>query len=169
MEIKPCGKYDSRVDGSKLLTFAGGLSAFKIYYVSIPGRPQPEKYEWPLSALTPAAFEAALLRLAPEGIGFVTAFPHITKIFRFAPSAETILHVRAYKTADLSPLGLERPDAYLEFACYAEAMLAADEYRSWAAAASVKEYLAYFSAFAGGPVKENAKLAAYASSPTTAK
>jgi hypothetical protein len=161
MEIKPCGKYDSRVEDHTLLRCADGISAFKIYYVSIPGRDKPEAYEWPQSPLAREVFEAALLKLAPEGVGFVTAFPHITKIFRFAPSAETILHVRAYKTADLSPLSLERPDSYLEFACYAEAALAADEYQEWAAAASVEEYLAYFSPFAGGAVADNTKLAAY--------
>jgi len=162
MEIKPCGIYDSRVDEAKLLRLKDGLSAFKLYYVSLTGRDKPENYEWPRAALTRAAFEASLTALAPEGVGFVTAFPHITKVFRFAPSAETILHVRAYKTADLSPLSLARPDDNLEFACYAEAAIAADEYHEWAAAGAVEDYLAYFSPFRGGAVKDPAKLAAYA-------
>ena len=66
-----------------------------------------------------------LSRAAVKGIGFVTAFPHVTKVFRFAPSAETVLHVRAFHTADLTPMELARENGYLEFACYAEAALAA--------------------------------------------
>lgn len=165
MEIKPCGRYEARTDGAKLLRLKDGLSAFKLYYVSLTGRDKPENYEWPRAALSRDAFEASLAALAPEGVGFVTAFPHITKVFRFAPSAETILHVRAYKTADLSPLALARPGDNLEFACYAEAAIAADEYHKWASAGTVEEYLAYFSPFQCGAVKDAAKLAAYARKP----
>lgn len=162
MEIKPCRPYNSKITRKSLLRLADGLSAFKVYFVSLTGRDMPEKFDWERSPLKPEAFEAALAKLAPEGVGFVTAFPHITKVFRFAPSGETILHVRAYKTADLSPLDLGRPDGYLEFACYAEAALAGDEYRAWAEAAAVKEYLEYFSPFGQGGIADNTKLAAYA-------
>ena len=162
MEIKPCNPYNSTVVGKKLLRLPGGLSAFKMYYVSLTGRANPERCDWAFSALTPEKYEAALLKLNPEGIGFITAFAPITKIFRFAPSGETILHVRAFRSDDMSPLDLARPDGYLEFACYAEAAIAADEYRSWAAARSVDEYLNYFSAFEGGAIADHAKLAAYA-------
>lgn len=162
MEIKPCPPYDSRVDGRKLLRLPSGPSAFKIYYVSIPRVENPGRTDWAHSPLKQDGFEAALARLAPEGVGFVTAFPHITKIFRFAPSAETILHVKAYKTPGLEPLDLAKPDGYLEFACYAEAELARDEYALWAKAKTVEEYLGAFSHFAGGGIADNAKLAAYA-------
>jgi hypothetical protein len=114
------------------------------------------------SELKPEKFEAELVKLAPEGVGFITVFTPITKILRFAPSAETIMHVRAINTATMAPLDLARPDNYLEFACYAEAALAADEYRAWAAAVDVEEYLASFSSFAGGPVVKNDKLAVWA-------
>ncbi len=161
MEIKPCKPYISKVCGWKLLRLPGG-SAFKIYYVNLLGRGDPEPYDWANSPVKQEAFEAALAKLAPEGVGFVTAFTPITKIFRFAPSAETIMHVRALNTATMAPLDLARPDGYLEFACYAEAALAADEYRAWANAATVEDYLSSFSTFAGGPVLKNDKLAAYA-------
>lgn len=162
MEVKPCGPYNSQVTGRKLLRFADGVSAFKIYYVSLTGRAKPELADWAYSAVKPEQFETELVRLAPEGVGFITAFPPITKIFRFAPSGETILHVRAFKTADLSPLDLARPDGYLEFACYAEAAIAADEYRAWAEARDVEAYLRSYSAFSGGGIADNAKLAAHA-------
>lgn len=162
MEIKPCQPYNSRIDGRSLLRLPGGPSAFKIYYVSIPGRENPGSYDWAQSQLKMPDFEALLAKLAPEGVGFVTAFPHITKVFRFAPSGETILHVKAYKTPGLELLDLGRPDGYLEFACYAEAELARDEYAKWAAARTVEEYLAYFSPFAGGGIAEHAKLAGWA-------
>jgi hypothetical protein len=162
VDIKPCLPYNSRIDKRSLLRLPGGPSAFKIYYVSITGRENPGRYDWAFSELKPPGFESALLKLAPEGVGFVTAFPHITKIFRFAPSGETILHVKAYKTPSLEFLDLGRPDGYLEFACYAEAELARDEYACWASAGTVEDYLAYFSPFEGGGIADNAKLAAYA-------
>ncbi|OGR77387.1 MAG: hypothetical protein A2X32_04250 [Elusimicrobia bacterium GWC2_64_44] len=162
MDIKPCQPYNSRVDGRALLRLPLGPSAFKIYYVSIPGRDNPGRCDWAHSQLKKPDFEAALAKLAPEGVGFVTAFPHITKIFRFAPSGETILHVKAYKTPGLEPLDLGRPDGYLEFACYAEAELARDEYARWASAATVEDYLAWFSPFAGGGIADHTKLAGWA-------
>jgi len=161
MEIKPCNPYNSVVVAKDLLRLAGG-SAFKIYYVSLTGRANPEKCDWAFSTVTADKFESALVKFNPEGVGFITAFPPITKIFRFAPSGETILHVRGLQTEGLAPLDLNRPDGYLEFACYAEAAIAADEYRKWAEAKNVGEYLEYFSPFTGGPVADHAKLSAYA-------
>jgi hypothetical protein len=49
----------------------------------------------------------------------------------------------------------------IQFACYAQAAIAEDEYRAWANADSVADYLWYFSDFAGGHVALNAKLAGY--------
>jgi len=136
-------------------------SVFKLYFFSLIGRDEPERYEWDRSALPSAACEANLLRMAPEGVGFITAFPHLTKVFRFAPSAETLLHVRAFHTRDLTPLDLAREDNYTEFACYAEAVIAADEYRQWAGAGTVSEYLQTLSDFPDGPVASHAKLGEY--------
>ena len=47
-----------------------------------------------------------------EGSGFVLAFRHISKVFRFGPEAETALNVRAWKTQGMAPLdtvGSQRP------------------------------------------------------------
>jgi len=65
-----------------------------------------------------------------EGIGFVTAFPHITKVFRFGPEAETAMNVCAWDTRSMAPIGLGRSQGYVEFACLAEAAIAADEYNA---------------------------------------
>jgi hypothetical protein len=112
--------------------------------------------------MTTDSFVSDLRHVPVEGVGFITAFPHIAKIFRFAPSMETVLHVRAYATPELTPLNLGRDDNFVEFACYAEAAIAADEYAAWARARTVEDYLAYSSPFDEGPVTNPAKLAAYA-------
>jgi len=138
-----------------------GKSAFKVYFVSIVGRDEPARYEWCPCAMTPAQVEKAVRDSGAEGVGFVIAFPHITKFFRFAPSMETVLHVRAFQTQGLTPLDLRRDDNYLEFACYAEAAIAADEYHFWAKAPTVAQYLGTFSSFDDGPIASHAKLAAY--------
>jgi hypothetical protein len=46
-------------------------------------------------------------------------------------------------------------------ACYAEAAIAADEYRAWAESGTVNDYLALGSDAADFPVVSNSKLAAY--------
>lgn len=75
--------------------------------------------------------------------------------------AEIVVNVRAWNTRELTPLDLGRSDGYVEFACLAEAMLAADEFRFWAEAQSVEAWLAQWSDYAGGPVREKDKLLAY--------
>ncbi len=159
--IKPCLPYHSKTIGRTLLKMPDGKSAFKVYFISLVGRDDPGRYEWDRGPLTPADFQARLLKSGLEGVGFVTAFPHITKAFRFAPDAETILHVRAFRTRELQPLELVRAEQFMEFACYAEAAIAADEYRAWANAGRVEAYLKSFSAFEDGPVRARAKLADY--------
>jgi hypothetical protein len=94
-------------------------------------------------------------------VGLVTCFPHITKVFRFSPSNETVLDVRELDTATLQPVDAARGDGFHEFACLAEALIAADEYRAWASARSVDEYLAYRSSQADFPVVSNTKLKDY--------
>jgi hypothetical protein len=161
MQINSCRPYRSQTTQRSLLRLADGISVFKIYYLSIVGRDDPTKYEWEHSPLTIEDFETRLLAGDTEGVGFITAFPHIAKVFRFAPSMETVLHVRAFHTADLAPLDLAREDGYVEFACYAEAAIAAEEYHAWAKAATVEEYLAFRSDFDDGPVASHRKLAEY--------
>ena len=162
MRVTPCRTYHSKTVKTDLVRLPDGKSVFKVYYLSIIGRDNPERFEWDRCALKPAAFEAILAKSGLEGVGFVTAFPHITKVFRFAPSMETVLHVKAFNTADLSPLSLQREDDFLEFACYAEAAIGADEYHAWAGAPTVAAYLNYRSPFVDGPVQSHRKLADYA-------
>ncbi len=136
-------------------------SAFKIYALEIPDRPEPRRYLWSRSGMSIREFAAAFREAGHQGIGFVTAFPHITKVFRFSPAAETTLLVRALDTRTLAPLALERGEGYLEFACLAEALIAADEYRLWAQAGSVEEYLEGWSSFREGEIRAEAKLWRY--------
>jgi len=161
MRIAPCRPYHSRTERTGLLRLPDGRSVFKVYYISIIGRDNPAAYEWPHCPLTYAGVEAALASCGLEGVGFITAFPHILKVFRFAPSMETVLHVRAVATATLAPLDLVREDGYTEFACYAEAAIAAEEYHAWAQAEDVAAYLQFFSQFHQGPIRQHGKLAAY--------
>ena len=161
MQIKPCQSYRARGAGRSRLSMSYGKSVFKLYYLDVPGRDDPSRYEWGRCGMKPEEFERLILSQPFEGVGFITAFPHITKVFRFAPSVETVLHVRAFHTQKLQPLDLGREDGYLEFACLAEALIANDEYRACAAAGSVRDYLQFFSDFAYGPVVSHTKLATY--------
>ena len=157
--IKPCNPYAARPGGTAM--YRHGQTAFKIYYVDIYGREQRERYEWDLCGRPRESVLEGLRKLAVEGVGFVVSFPHITKIFRFAPSAETIMHVRAHWTKDFDEVDLEREEGFMEFACYAEAVIAADEYRFWAAAESVEDYLERWSDWVDATVVDNRKLARY--------
>jgi hypothetical protein len=161
MRTTACRPYHSTTVRTEFVRLPDGVSAFKVYYVDIIGRDDPTRYEWAHCPLSSADVIANLQASGLEGVGFVTAFPHITKVFRFAPAMETVLHVRAFATADFAPLDLCRDDGFVEFACYAEAAIAADEYHAWARAETVEEYLAYTSPFTDGPVKRHDKLAAY--------
>ena len=98
---KPANPYDARIAGTRLVRPSEGRSAFKVYFIDIVGRTDPARYEWDRCPTSRDAFLAALARVA-EGVGFVTAFPHVTKLFRFGPHAETVLDVRGYRTADLA-------------------------------------------------------------------
>ncbi|MCE1252409.1 MAG: hypothetical protein LWX83_02545 [Anaerolineae bacterium] len=145
MEIAVCNSYHARLFKQILIQHPDGKSAFKVYYLSIIGRSQPQRYEWEYSPLPAQDFENNFVNKAFEGIGFVTAFPHITKVFRFSPQKETILDVQVLSTLDLTPFSEADSGAWHEFACYAEASLASQEYQFWAGAKSVPEYLAMFS------------------------
>lgn len=153
--------YHARTEKTDLLRLPDGKSVFKVYYISILGRDKPELYEWERCGLSMADFADRVKFAGVQGVGFITAFPHITKAFRFAPSSEILLHVRAFNTKTLLELSLSREDGYVEFACLAEALIAADEYRTWARAATVPEYLATFSRESDMPIVDHAKLGAY--------
>jgi len=161
MQISICKPYHAQAIGQNLLQMPDGRSVFKVYYLSIMGRDKPEQYEWEHSPWTQDNFEKAFLAGNYEGIGFVTAFPHVTKIFRFSPYNETILDVTEFSTKDMQLKDCSRPDKSHEFACYAEALIAADEYRTWARAKTVEEYLAFRCNTTDFPVVSNTKLATY--------
>lgn len=161
MKVSPCRPYDARIVDRRTVTLPDGKSVFKLYFVSIVGRDDPSAYEWAHCGIAPADFASALAGRAVEGVGFVTAFPHITKIFRFAPSAETIMHVTAFRSRDWGEIPLDREDGYVEYACLAEALVAADEYAFWADAENVDSYLAQWSACQGGAIRTTDKLMQY--------
>jgi hypothetical protein len=161
MQISACRPYHAQAVGQNLLHMPDGKSAFKVYYLSIMGRDKPEQYEWEHSPWTQASFEKAFLAGNYEGVGFVTAFPHVTKIFRFSPYSETILDVTEFSTKDMQLKDCSRADTSHEFACYAEALIAADEYRAWAETKTVEEYLSFRCSTIDFPVISNTKLAAY--------
>lgn len=142
MEVSVCNPYHASLSGFKLMQMPDGKSIFKIYYLSIAGRSQPQRYEWQFCSFSPAEFEETFLSHGFEGIGFVTTFPHITKVFRFSPQKETILDVQEFSTRDLSPIKESVKNKWHEFACYAETRLAAEEYHAWAGANTVTDYLA---------------------------
>lgn len=161
MQVKPCRTYHAKTVGRSVLRMPDGKSVFKVYYISVIGRDRPELYEWQHAPRTAADFERAVLAGGYEGIGFIIAFPHVTKVYRFSPDGETILDVREFDTEGMKDRDCSRSDGYHELACYAEAAIAADEYRAWAASGTVNEYLAQRSDAADFPVVSNAKLAAY--------
>jgi hypothetical protein len=161
MQISACRPYHAQAVGQNLLQMPDGKSAFKVYYISVIGRDKPELYEWKHLSWTQASFEKTFLVGGHEGVGFVTAFPHVTKIFRFSPYGETILDVLEYSTKDMQRKDCSRADTSHEFACYAEALIAADEYRAWARAKTVEEYLSFRCSLTDFPVVGNTKLAAY--------
>lgn len=160
MNIRPTRSYHARDAGRAVCAMPDARSVFKVYYVDIIGRADPARTEWDQCGLARDAFLTDLRASGLEGVGFATAFPHITKVFRFAPSAEIVMHVRAFDTRGLAALDLNREDGFTEFACYAEALIAADEYRFWAETDDIDAYLEQWSAFADAPIANHAKLAA---------
>jgi hypothetical protein len=154
--VEVCQGYAARPAGRAV--YENGLHAFKVYYIDITGRREPERYEWDRSGLERRAVLAGLRRAAVEGVGFVCAFPHIAKAFRFGPENETVLQVRAFRPADFAELDLARSDAYVEYACLAESAIADAEYRRWAAAPSVAGYLRRFVDWSPVAIADPAKL-----------
>ena len=161
MNITPCSSYHAVVEDCRTVIMPDGISTFKVYFVSIVGRPTPEKFEWGKNPLSKADFIERFRSMPFEGVGFVTAFPHITKVFRFAPQSEVLLHVQAFRPATGEAVDLNRGEGYTEFACLAEALLANDEYTAWAKAETVEDYLSLTSAVKDAPVASHSKLASY--------
>ena len=69
--------------------------------------------------------------------------------------------IRRINPADGSVIPLERGEGYTEFACLAEAEVAAKEYALWAAAESVEAYLEQWVTWGPSPVLEHQKLGRY--------
>lgn len=159
MKVATCNSYAARPAGAVM--WRDGKSAFKVYYVDIYGRRQPQRFEWALHRLGLDVVPRELARQKLEGIGFVLAFPHIVKVFRWAPSAEILLFVRAFETGNGSNISLDREEGYVEFACLAEAVVAAEEYRLWAAADSVEAYLDQWADWGDLPIADHGKLGRY--------
>jgi len=160
--VAPCNSYHAVRAGTDIFCGADGKSVFKVYFFDIIGRDDPSKYVWAECGRTKKDFMARLAESGGvEGVGFITAFPHITKVFRFDPAAETVINVRACNTPDMSKFPLERDEGYVQFACLAEAAIAMDEFRFWAEADNVEEYLQRRSDYADAPVKRHDKLLAY--------
>lgn len=154
--------YHAVIRNRELLHQPDQKSVFKLYYVDIIGRANPERTEWDACGLSRQVYRTMLETLPDlEGIGFITAFPHITKAFRFGPEAETVMNVRAWSTKDLSSIDLSRSANYVEYACLAEAAIAADEFDFWAAADSVESYLEQWSEYREGPIARHDKLRSY--------
>jgi len=161
MKIKSCRPYQARIVSHRKLTMADGKSVFKLYFVSIVGRDKPELYEWQQCPISEDEFERQFRQTHEEGIGFLTVFPHITKVFVYAPSSEILMFVKAFETETFKPIDLSREEGYTEFACYAEAILAANEYAAWAEADTVQDYLQYWCPTEDAPIVNNTKLHAY--------
>ncbi len=165
MHIAPCRTYHAQTVGQGLLRMPDGKSVFKVYYISVIGRDKPELYEWRCCLHRRAEFEKVFTEASHEGIGFVIAFPHVAKIYRFSPDGETNLDVQEFNTEAMAPRDCSRSDGYHELACYAEAVLAADEFRAWASATTVRGYLAFRSDGVDFPVVSDTKLATYWNGP----
>ena len=161
MNISTCRRYHAISSGTKLLNMPEGKSVFKIYYLSIIGRDKPELYEWERCSISKDDFERRLISGDYPGVGFITAFPHIMKIFRFSPQMETVMDVKAFDPSTMTAIDCSRGDGYVEFACYAEAIIAADEYRAWAESASVSQYLDFICKEHDFPVAANSKMKEY--------
>lgn len=132
-----------------------------MYYVSIVGREKPEYYDWEFCNFSRKSFEKKFLNSDLSGIGYVISFPHITKVYRFSPFAETIVDVSEYKTMVMVPIDCSRGDGFHEFACFAEAAISGEEYRAWARSQTIEEYLDFRCDLEQFPIVTNTKLKGY--------
>jgi hypothetical protein len=161
MQLKTAKPYHAKLAGRSVIRMPDGKSVFKIYYLSMLGRDNPSRYEWEANPFTRENFEDSFSSGDFEGIGFITAFPHITKVFRFSPYTETVLDVREIDTRLGKDLDVSRPDGSHEFACYAEIIIAALEMAAWAQAPDVQSYLSFRMNVTEFDIQNNSKLADY--------
>jgi hypothetical protein len=161
--VQACPTYAARPAGRA--RYESGPHAFKVYFIDITGRTPPDRFEWDRCGHARESVVAGLERAGVEGIGFVCAFPHIAKVFRFGPESETVLQVRAFRPADFVELDLARSDGYVEYACLAESVIADAEFRLWAGARTIAGYLAEWTDWAPVAVADPGKLRRHFPSP----
>jgi hypothetical protein len=157
--IRACPSYAARPAGTAV--YRSGPHRFKVYFADVIGRAEPARFEWDRSGMERESVLDGMKRAGIEGVGFVCAFPHVTKVFRFAPSGETNLHVRAFEPPSFRELSLGREEGYVELTCLAEAILVGEEHRSWAEAPSVDAYLDRWTTWEGAAVAAPDKLRRY--------
>jgi hypothetical protein len=138
-----------------------GRSRFKVYFLSLIRKEPSHLFDSQSCDDTPDYFDNRLVNSGIQGVGFITTFPHITKIFRYSPRAETIVDVRCLDTRSFEGISSDRGEGYSEFACYAEAVIVADEYPAWAAAKTVPDDLEVFSTSTDYPFTWPGKLDTY--------
>ena len=83
--IAACQTYAARSAGRAV--YENGPHVFKVYLIDITGRSHPERYEWDRCGRDRDSVLTGLKRAGVEGVGFVCAFPHIAKAFRFGPES----------------------------------------------------------------------------------
>jgi hypothetical protein len=133
---------------------------FKVYFLSVIEREQPHVFDWQSCDYTPDDFENRV-NSGIQGVGFITVFWRITKVFRYSSQIETVVDVGCLDTRSFEGVSSDRGEGYYEFACYAEAVIVADEYHVWANAKTAPDYLEVFSASTDYPFAWPGKLATY--------
>lgn len=140
LPVQPSMPYASRAVGTARLDLPDG-SAFKVYYLDIVGRPEPQRFEWAASGRDRAAALEQLRVAGIVGVGFVCLFPHIAKVFFFGEGCETNLYALAFRGDPFQPAPLDYARG-VEIGCAAEVEIAAQEFALWRKAKTVEEYLA---------------------------
>ena len=138
--VQPVNPYTSRPAGTAMLRLDDG-SAFKVYFLEIVGRDQPEKYEWQACGRDRQAAVAQLRDAGISGVGFICLFPHVAKVFFFGECAETNLYATALRGDPLRPSPLDDARG-VEIACAGEMDVAAREFALWRRCETVEDYLA---------------------------
>ncbi len=67
IEPKPANPYDARISGTRTLSCPDGRSIFKVYFLDIVGRQNPERTEWDRCPMSREGFLAALTKIASGG------------------------------------------------------------------------------------------------------
>ena len=136
---------------------------FNVYVLSVIEREQPHVFDWQSYDYTPADFENRV-NSGIRGLGFITGFPGITKIFRYPSQIETVVDVGCFDVRLFEGVSSDRGEGYYEFACYAKAVIVADAYHAWPNAKTAPDYLKFFSTSTDPPFAWPGKLATYLNS-----